>query len=64
MQFPLTDGAAARFGESFYGALIQGLPVDVALYEARKTIYMKNGVEWGAPILYTGSADGNIFQIE
>ncbi|HOW54043.1 MAG TPA: CHAT domain-containing protein [Syntrophorhabdaceae bacterium] len=64
MQFEITDSAAIIFAREFYGAIAEGFPVDAALSEARKAIYLApNDVEWGTPVLYMRSPDGVLFTI-
>jgi len=58
MQFEISDAAAITFATEFYAALALGYPVDQAVAEARKSIYMTNDVEWGTPVVYLRSADG------
>jgi len=62
-QAPITDQAAAILARTFYQSLAQGLPVDTALVEARKSIYTGGfKIEWGIPALFLRSAsDGRIF---
>ena len=38
MQFPISDRAAVKFTGEFYGALVDGLPVDQAVSSARKAL--------------------------
>jgi hypothetical protein len=65
MQFEITDEAAITFAQEFYGAIADGYPVDAALAEARKAIFVQgNGLEWGTPVLYLRSPDGRIFDVE
>jgi hypothetical protein len=65
MQFEITDEAAISFAYGFYGALADNYPVDAALGEARKTIYTQgNDFEWGTPVIYLRSPDGQIFEVE
>ena len=65
MQFEITDEAAITFAIELYGALTYGYPVDAALAEARKAIFVQgNGLEWGTPVLYLRSRDGYIFDVE
>ena len=65
MQFRITDQAAIVLAHEFYGALADGYPVDAALTEARKAIKTQgNDLEWGTPVLYMRSPDGQIFQID
>jgi hypothetical protein len=64
MQFEITDQAAIIFSREFYGAIAEGFPVDAALAEARKAIYLApNDVEWGTPVLYMRSPDGILFEL-
>lgn len=65
MQFPITDVAALSFARRLYSTLALGYPVDAALTEARKTVYLTgNRLEWATPVLYTRSTDGRLFSIE
>ncbi|MFQ5858614.1 MAG: CHAT domain-containing protein, partial [Anaerolineae bacterium] len=65
MQFEITDEAAITLAQEFYRAIADGYPVDAALAEARKAIYLQgNEVEWGTPVLYMRSPDGRIFDFE
>ncbi len=65
MQFEITDEAAIAFASEFYAAIADGYPVDASLAEARKTIFATgNDVEWGTPVLYMRSPDGQIFGVE
>ena len=62
MQFEISDPAAVVFSQSFYQAIADGLPVDVATSEARRTMWAVGyEVEWAAPVLYLRSADGRVF---
>jgi CHAT domain-containing protein/MoxR-like ATPase len=63
MQTSITDLSAIEFAREFYTALSDGYPVDAALAEARKAIYLHNAVEWGTPVLYTCSREGNVLEI-
>lgn len=65
MQYEITDRAAVEFARSFYEALVEGLPVDAAVAEARKAISLAvtNTVEWGTPVLYMRAPQGAIFQL-
>ncbi|TAH51164.1 MAG: CHAT domain-containing protein [Chloroflexota bacterium] len=66
MQFPVTDTSAILFSTEFYRTLADGYPVDAAVNEARRAIYLddNNVVEWGTPVLFMRAADGMIFQKE
>jgi tetratricopeptide (TPR) repeat protein len=65
MQFPVSDKAALILAHEFYKALADNYPVDAAVAEARKKLYVGDqGMEWGTPVLYMRSADGHIFDIQ
>jgi hypothetical protein len=65
MQFAISDPAAIDFAGEFYRSLADGVPVDSALAWARKAIYLKgNKLEWGTPVLFLRSENGQIFQLE
>jgi hypothetical protein len=62
MQFEISDPAAVVFSQSFYQAIADGLPVDMAMVEARIAMFAEgNEVEWATPVLYLRSPDGRIF---
>lgn len=63
MQFEVTDKTAIVLTHSFYQALADGYPVDAALAEARKSIFISNDLEWGTPVLYLRAPDGRIFDV-
>ncbi len=62
MQFPISDRAAVTFTGEFYGALVDGLPVDQAVSSARKALLADFRDEWATPVLFLRSPDGNIFE--
>jgi hypothetical protein len=62
MQFEISDPAALVFSHSFYQAIADGLPVDVATLEARRAMFAEgNEVEWATPVLHLRSPDGRVF---
>ena len=63
MQYTITDAAAIEFTRSFYGALANGLPVDVACAEARKAMSLAapDSWEWATPVLFLRSPDGELW---
>jgi CHAT domain len=62
MQFEISDAAAVVFGHSFYQAIADGLPVDLAMVEARRAMWAEgHEVEWATPVLNLRSPDGRIF---
>lgn len=64
MQYRISDGAAIEFGQAFYAALADGMPVDAAVAEARKSMSAaeQGSSEWGVPVLYMRSRDGLLFR--
>ena len=62
MQFEISDPAALVFSHSFYQAIADDFPVDVAVAEARRTMFAEgHEVEWATPVLYLRSPDGRVF---
>ena len=54
-----------KLARAFYEALADGLPVDGAVWEARKAVSLAvtNTVEWGTPVLYMRTPDGILFDL-
>ena len=64
LQGIISDRAAIALAQEFYSALSEGLPVDTALVEGRRAIrFADQELEWGVPVLYLRSADGNLFDV-
>jgi len=64
MQFPIFEDSAIEFAYQFYGAIVDGLPVDAAISEARKAIFTTgNETEWATPVLFMNSPNGRIFDL-
>lgn len=64
MQFPVTDQAAISLAQEFYQALADGLPVDAALTEARKALFLQGSeIEWGTPALFSRADDNRLFTL-
>lgn len=64
MQFRIADDAAIIFSRHFYETLAEGMPVDAAVSEARLALVTQHfEVEWGNPVLYMRSPDGQIFTL-
>lgn len=62
MQFEITDGVAIKFAEELYTSLAKGQPVDIAMISARRAIFSATpDIEWGTPVLFLRSEDGQIF---
>jgi hypothetical protein len=64
MQFPITNGSASRFAGTFYESLVQGLPVERALTEARIFVRAKSNVEWAIPVLFTRAGSCVLFDVQ
>lgn len=66
MQHEITDRAAIEFTRAFYEAVADGIPVDAAVAEARKSISLSilNTMEWGTPVLHMRSPDGVLFIVQ
>lgn len=64
MQFEISDHAAREIAETFYRSLALNLPVDAAITEARRKIFLsdRNSLEWATPILFMQIPDGRLFQ--
>jgi hypothetical protein len=65
MQHEISDHAAIEFARALYEAVADGLPVDAAVAEARKSVSLAadDSVEWGTPVLHMRSPDGVLFRI-
>jgi hypothetical protein len=63
MHFEISDPAAVVFSHSFYQAIADGLPVDVAMVEARRAMFAAEGheVESATPVLYLRSPEDRVF---
>jgi hypothetical protein len=62
MQRPVSDEAAAELNRAFYGAVANGLPVDLAVVEARLALSrFPNSAEWVTPALFLRAVDGVLF---
>lgn len=63
MQYRISDHIAVELTRNFYEALINGSPIDLAIWRARYVIAQEhqNSFEWGTPVLYMGKGQGQIF---
>jgi hypothetical protein len=61
MQFPITDTSALTFSRMFYHALVSGTPLEGAMAEARRAMYIESEVEWATPTLYLRAENGTLF---
>jgi CHAT domain-containing protein len=60
---PLRAGrGAARFNQGFYQSLVAGRTVESAVAEGRRALYadQRDEVDWGAPMVYTQSAEESL----
>ncbi|MEZ4735484.1 MAG: SUMF1/EgtB/PvdO family nonheme iron enzyme [Caldilineaceae bacterium] len=66
MHYAITDTAALEFARTFYSALADNLPVDAAVADARNAINLHNeySLEWGTPVLFMRTADGQLFTVD
>jgi len=66
MQFEISDEAAREISGTFYTSLSLNMPVDAALTEARRSIFLsnRNSLEWATPILYMQVPDGQLFEFK
>ncbi len=64
MQFEISDRAAILFAEELYTNLIgRQDPIDAAVAEARKAIYVEvDRVEWATPVLFVRDPDVELFR--
>ena len=64
MQYPFVQlETAGRFSRAFYQALANGVPVDVAVNEARQLLSageLLGDRDWSTPVLYMGTRNGRI----
>jgi outer membrane protein assembly factor BamD (BamD/ComL family) len=65
MQYRISDWAAIEFARSFYTFVAEGLSVEAAVAEARKSITLAfhHTVEWGTPVLYMRTSHGQVFDV-
>lgn len=63
MQYEISDRAAIEFARAFYETIADGLPVDLAVRDARLAMSLArpNSMEWGTPVLYLRPSSGQIF---
>jgi CHAT domain len=66
MQFEITDRAAILFADELYTNLIgRQDPIDAAVAEARKAIYVEiDRVEWATPVLFVRDPDVQLFDFK
>lgn len=67
MQYPIPDKTSLVFTREFYRSLALGTPVDAAISEARRGIFVEGGgqsSDWGTPVLFLRAKDGLLFQVE
>ena len=67
MQFDLFDRSAGIFAQEFYRCLALGYPVEAAISEGRKGLFLRIGEglrDWATPVLFLHTKDGTLFQLE
>lgn len=67
MQHPISAKAALVFSREFYRSIALGFPVDAAISEARKGIFLELGAQspnWGTPVLFLRAKDGQLFSVD
>jgi CHAT domain len=66
MQFEITDKAAILFADELYTNLIgRQDPIDAAVGEARKAIYVEvDQIEWATPVLFVRDPDVQLFDFK
>lgn len=65
MQYPIADEAALLFSSEFYSSLAAGYPIEAAITEARKALFMDlggDGQDWGTPVLFLRADEGLLVQ--
>lgn len=64
MQFAISDQAGLDFSSELYRTLADGYPIDAALNEARRAMYLNGDVlGWGTPVLFSRAEEGVIFEL-
>ena len=64
MQSEVTEEAARRFAEGFYGALVRGWPADACVGEGRRLILgLASPADWGIPVVYTLDAQAEVLHL-
>lgn len=64
MQFKVLDANASRFMAPFYAAVLGGRPIDEAVSDGRRAVFLESGLtgrDWGVPVLYVRTADAVSF---
>lgn len=64
MQFEITDEAARVFSSSYYRALAEPHPVELAVTRAREELFSpRQSLEWSTPVLYMRSPGEPVFEV-
>ncbi len=63
MQYPIPQAAAFVFARDFYRSVALGYPLEAAVTEGRRGIYLEGGGEadWAIPVLFLRAQDGTLF---
>ena len=60
MQYSVADSSAISFTEKFYTEISSGIPIDKALTDARKQLYLneeRGTIDFATPVLYSDNPD-------
>ncbi len=66
MQFPIADRASQLFAWEFYRHLALGHPLEQAVAEGRRAIFLalgEAGPDWAAPVLFLRTEEGTIWDL-
>lgn len=64
MQFPISNEAAVVFAGEFYALVAGGVPVDSAITEARRSIFLRAHFgEWATPVVFTRADGSSLFDM-
>ncbi len=66
MQFEVSDHAAQIIAGTFYKSLALNFPVDLAMTEARREIFLldQDSLEWATPVLFMQVPSGRLFDVQ
>ena len=65
MQFPISDDSALNFAEEFYAALADGLPVEIAVTEGRRAVFLiPSPCEWAAAVIVGNTDSGTAYSLK
>lgn|GEM_PF-424732 len=62
MQYEIGDDAATLFAQEIYRAVALEQPIDEAMTNARKAMYLEDSEEWATPVLYLRGGDATLLR--